>query len=101
MVGNDIIDVSLAMKASHWRRDRFLEKLFTPKEQSYIFQSEHQEAMLWQLWSMKESAYKLYMQKGGSRFYNPKRIECQMEMSNTTASIEEFNCKLRTTHTSD
>ena len=33
MVGNDIVDLAEAKKASNWQRPRFLEKLFTPNEQ--------------------------------------------------------------------
>jgi phosphopantetheinyl transferase len=34
---------------------------------------------VWRLWSMKESAYKVYIQMGGERFFNPAMLECSLE----------------------
>ena len=36
MIGNDIIDLSLAETESNWQRKGFLEKQFTAKEQAII-----------------------------------------------------------------
>ena len=101
MVGNDIIDVRLAKKGPDWKGARYSKKLFTSKEQSYIGDSNQNNLMIWQLWSMKESAYKLYLQLGNTRFYNPKRLECHLEGSDATVSIGDFSCKVMTQHTSD
>lgn len=40
MVGNDIVDINEAKSASNWQRPRFLEKLFTTKEQFTIRNAE-------------------------------------------------------------
>ena len=76
MIGNDIVDLTFAKKESNWKRPRFLDKLFTQKEQSIILKSEQPDKMVWLLWSMKESAYKLHVQLFGKRFFRPKRFEC-------------------------
>ena len=47
MVGNDIVDIGLAKKSSNWTRSRFLDKLFTKKEQQLIFHSENSFNMVW------------------------------------------------------
>lgn len=81
MVGNDIIDISATRRAATlkgmgWQRPGFLQKIFTQAEQALIEAAVDPFSMVWQLWSMKESAYKIYMQAGGSRFYNPQKLEC-------------------------
>lgn len=76
MVGNDIIDLKLAAQESNWERPRFLNKLFTKNEQQFIRSSSNPFETLWLLWSMKESAYKIYMQQGGSRIFAPLKFEC-------------------------
>ncbi|WP_452220158.1 4'-phosphopantetheinyl transferase family protein [Lacinutrix salivirga] len=86
MIGNDIVDLKQAAKDSNWKRPRFLDKVFTKKEQQLIFNSENQHQMVWLLWSMKEAAYKVNVQQFGKRFFNPKRIECKL-ISNQKGSV--------------
>nr|WP_321233852.1 4'-phosphopantetheinyl transferase superfamily protein [uncultured Psychroserpens sp.] len=76
MIGNDIVD--LKQSPSSWKRPRFLEKVFTEKEQHRIHTSQNQHQMIWLLWSMKEAAYKLHVQQYEIRFFNPKRLECEL-----------------------
>ena len=78
MVGNDIVDIHETRRSSNWERPGFLQKLFTVKEQSLIATSNDPFVTLWRLWSMKESAYKVYIQAGGIRFFNPTKIECSL-----------------------
>jgi len=80
MIGNDIVDIAEARQRSNWQRPRFLDKLFTLQEQQLIQNSDNSFLMVWRLWSMKESAYKLYTQLHPSRFYNPKQFECRRSM---------------------
>ena len=56
MIGNDIIDLSLAKIESNWQRKGFLEKQFTAKEQQLILEAPNSFVMVWRLWSMKEAA---------------------------------------------
>lgn len=76
MVGNDIVDLKQAALENNWQRKGFLNKVFTEKECAFIQNSEHPFLMVWQLWSMKESAYKINTQQYQYRFFNPKRIAC-------------------------
>ena len=78
MIGNDIIDLSFAKKESNWQRRGFLEKQFTKNEQQYILASSDSFVMVWKLWSMKEAAYKIYMQQNEERFFSPKKFECTL-----------------------
>lgn len=77
MIGNDIVDLKLAAKESNWQRPRFLQKLFTDHEQNLIRNAKDASNMLWRLWSMKESAYKVHVQQYDTRFFAPKKIACQ------------------------
>jgi phosphopantetheinyl transferase (holo-ACP synthase) len=76
MIGNDIIDLALAQKESNWKRKGFLDKIFTLQEQLFINLSENQEIEVWNLWSRKEAAYKIYNRQTGIKKYNPLQFEC-------------------------
>ncbi|MCD2258344.1 4'-phosphopantetheinyl transferase family protein [Psychroserpens luteolus] len=78
MIGNDIVDLKYIKETSNWKRPRFLDKVFTTKEQHLILSSENQHQMVWLLWSMKEAAYKCHVQQYGRRFFNPKRLVCEL-----------------------
>jgi phosphopantetheinyl transferase (holo-ACP synthase) len=81
MIGNDIVDLALARKESNWKRKGFLDKIFTKKEQLLIVNSVNPEIMVWNLWSRKEAAYKIYNGQTQIRGYFPLRLEC-VELEN-------------------
>ena len=76
MIGNDIVDLALAQKESNWQRKGFLDKIFTTEEQLLILNSENPEKMVWNLWSRKEAAYKIYNRQTQIRIYNPIQFIC-------------------------
>lgn len=76
MLGNDIVDLELAKTQSNWRRKNYLDKIFTPEEQLLITAAESPDMMVWLLWSMKESAYKIHNRKNGIRDFAPKSLSC-------------------------
>ena len=78
MTGNDIVDIHLAAKETNWQRKGFLEKIFTPSEQSLINNTAAPQQMVWRLWTMKESAYKLYTRQQGGRFFAPGKHHCSI-----------------------
>lgn len=75
MIGNDVIDLSLAKNQNNWQRKGYLTKIFTELEQLYIRNSPDKDRMVWSLWSRKEAVYKIIIQKGGKRGYYPIKIE--------------------------
>lgn len=101
MVGNDIVDLNEAYKASNWERPRFLEKLFSDAEQFFIKNSDDPFIMVWRLWSMKESSYKLYTQLNPSRFYNPKAFQCSIKGNKGIVTFKDFMYYLETKTTSN
>ena len=78
MVGNDIIDRELAATESNWRRHGFLEKIFTVKEQKFVASSSNPDLVVWLMWSMKESAYKIVNRRTGVRKFNPNSYEAKL-----------------------
>jgi phosphopantetheinyl transferase (holo-ACP synthase) len=90
MIGNDIVDLALAKKESNWQRNRFLDKIFTKNEQQMILNDANPEIMVWNLWSRKEAAYKIYNRETGIRGYFPLLLECFYENETLgTVSIKE------------
>ncbi len=75
MIGNDIIDKSLAKQSSNWQRRGWLQKTCTDKEVSMILDSQDSFFTAWRIWSMKESAYKIWVQAGASHRLNPIKFE--------------------------
>lgn len=81
MIGNDIIDIHETRTSTNWNRVGFTEKIFTSKERSIIADSADPFTAVWRLWSMKESAYKIFIQGGGKPFFNPTKLECNFHSS--------------------
>ena len=76
MIGNDIVDLALAQKESNWTRKGFLDKIFTQSEQLLISNAVSPASMVWNLWTRKEAAYKIYNRQTQIRGYFPLRLEC-------------------------
>jgi phosphopantetheinyl transferase (holo-ACP synthase) len=76
VIGNDIVDLALARKESDWQRKGFLNKIFTQSEQLQILNSKNPEIQVWNFWSRKEAAYKIYNRQTGIRGYFPLQLEC-------------------------
>ena len=87
MIGNDVVDLKIALIESNWQRKGFLEKVFTIEEHDLILRSTNSFQMVWLLWSMKESAYKVHVQQYGGRFFAPKKFQCTLS-SNTTGIVK-------------
>ncbi len=76
MIGNDVVDLKLSKKESNWQRTGYFDKMFTENEQILIKNSVNQEITVWNLWSRKEAAYKIWNRETGIRKYNPIKFEC-------------------------
>ncbi len=78
MIGNDIVDLMVAKTQSNWERKGFLNKIFTEEERAIILGSNNPFQLVWLFWSMKESVYKIYVQKHRHRFFAPKKFKCEL-----------------------
>ncbi|TAF72063.1 MAG: 4-phosphopantetheinyl transferase family protein [Flavobacterium sp.] len=78
MIGNDIVDLVQARFQSNWKRKGFVQKIFTQKEQELIFSSKNPENMVWNLWTRKEAAYKIFNRNTQIRAFIPHLIECNL-----------------------
>ena len=97
MTGNDIVAIKIAAAESNWRRKGFLEKIFTLQEQQYIKEAVVPDEMVWKLWTMKESAYKIYTRQFGGRFFAPQKFSCTL--LSATAGVVAFNNSCYQTNT--
>jgi phosphopantetheinyl transferase (holo-ACP synthase) len=95
MIGNDIVDLKLASKESNWQRNGFLNKVFTKEEQGIILISNNPFRTVWLLWTMKESAYKIYVQQTSKRFFNPKKMSCDL-INHNNGFVQINNIKYQT-----
>ena len=87
MIGNDVVDLAAAKKESNWQRKGFLDKIFTQKEQLLITSAISPEIMVWNLWSRKEAAYKIYNRETGIRGYFPLQIACNYDDENSGSVV--------------
>ena len=78
MIGNDIVDLKNISKRTNWKRPGFIDKVFNENEQRYIRNAKDKDLIVWQLWRMKEAAYKAYVREVGNRFFNPRSITCKI-----------------------
>ena len=89
LVGNDVVDLQLAHKQSNWKRAGYLNKLFNADEQGLIHHAQDPALLLWLMWTMKESAYKIANRASGMRIYSPLSFTCsKLLLTNTGASGE-------------
>ena len=71
IIGNDLIDLEIALGKPRLKNDRFLSKVFTDSEISQIYSQSHPELAIWKMWSMKETAYKAHQRL----FQIPARLD--------------------------
>lgn len=100
MIGNDIVDLKFASSSPNWRRERFIDKVFSAKEQKIISDSSDPFQTIWLLWSMKESAYKIYVRQHSKNFFAPIKLKCNL-LSSTDGIVEIFNETYKTNTTID
>jgi len=79
VIGNDIIDLKINLKEDKASKLRYLKKICTDTEIEAICASNNPNLLLWRIWSMKESAYKIVAKKTGVRLFMPKRLETFIE----------------------
>ncbi len=103
LLGNDIIDWETAKPQTHKLRQRSLEKLFNLKEIQYIKSQQDPMLAYWQLWSVKESAYKAWQRLNQTRpVFNPKRfLCCDIQQDIVCVAYDDFQCKVMTLYTKD
>lgn len=75
MIGNDLVDLSLAKHAHRWERKGFLEKIFTENELHLVQSGPDLFTSLWWLWSQKEAVYKIVNRSSGRRWFNPHAFQ--------------------------
>lgn len=69
-----MVDRKAAAAESNWLRKGLLQKIFTTTELEQVFHADEPEQTVWRLWSMKESAYKIFNRQTGNRFFAPQKF---------------------------
>ena len=92
MIGNDVIDILQSRQESNWQRKGFIQKIFTPEEQLLISKATNPEIMVWQLWSMKDAAYKIYNRQTRIREYIPQKLVCSITSQNQNTATGIVTC---------
>ncbi len=78
MIGNDVIDLQIP-PSKNWDTSRYLNKIFLPIEQEFVFQSAEPIIYLQLFWSLKEAAYKAHQRRFDlPRTYNPLQFSTQL-----------------------
>ncbi len=78
MIGIDVIDLEQINQFDIKRRQRFLKKVFSLREQYLIDSSPNADLAIWRLWSMKESAYKILNRTANKRSFSPVKLNCDI-----------------------
>lgn len=87
MIGNDIVDLIQADADSNWQRKGYLQKIFSKEEQEMILTAANPSLLVWLLWSMKESVYKIHSRAMNWNVFAPLKIVCTgLELKETFAT---------------
>jgi len=80
IIGNDLIDLEIALDKPRRNNDRFLSKVFSDNEISQIHSYSNPELAIWKMWSMKEAAYKAHQRLFQiSARLDPVTYECDLD----------------------
>jgi len=78
LIGNDIVDLADLQARGKNRDIRFIERVFTPDEQSKIQKSDEPGIVLWSLWAGKETGYKAMSKTHPAVSSSPGRYAVQL-----------------------
>lgn len=92
MLGNDVVDLELALTQSNWRRKNYLSKIFSFQEQEVISEAANPDVMVWLFWSMKEASYKVINRITKHRDFTPLAYNCA-SLINSEGATGEVNYK--------
>ena len=74
MLGNDIVAWDAAPNRGAASRARFVQRVFSPYEQTLIAASARPDFTLWLLWGVKESVHKAVSRFQGALVFSPVRV---------------------------
>lgn len=93
MIGNDIVDLQHSRLDSNWQRTGWLDKLFAKEEIMLIRNADDfaiAESLIWQMWSMKEAAYKIWNRAALKSCFSPKSFACSLGEDNLHSGTVVF-----------
>lgn len=75
--GNDIVDLNEEKGRSSSFLDRYVQKICTSEEASFLREEKDFEESLWKVWALKESAFKAVNRRDRSRSFRYRELEVQ------------------------
>ena len=81
MIGLDLVYVNPLRNMPKRRLERYAEKVCLPDEKNWVLNAEDPYLALGWLWSVKESAYKIWNRKVGKRSLNPRKFHISPSMN--------------------
>lgn len=75
LLGNDIVSLKQAGMRNKSHHTRFIDRVFTPSEQSTILTSSHPDTTLWTMWAAKEAAYKVISKIQSPPIFSHKKFK--------------------------
>jgi phosphopantetheinyl transferase (holo-ACP synthase) len=88
-IGNDIVDWREPLNAGKSQDSRFLKKILTAAEIEVVQNAKNPDAVLWSLWSCKETAYKVIKKKCIDTAFLPCRWTVILRKSEATCQDGE------------
>lgn len=91
-IGNDIVDLSLPEIKNKQKDLRFLNRVFTEKEQDFIKNATDPNTTLWCIWAAKEASYKACQKIKNELIFSPQAFamldEASMIHEDTTIHLQ-------------
>jgi phosphopantetheinyl transferase (holo-ACP synthase) len=94
MLGNDVIDLGDPETQPGARHPRFDARVFTPAERAALASAAHPERLRWQLWALKEAAYKCLKKLEPETCFSPQRFSVHFA-NDRALSVEHAGRRLR------
>lgn len=91
MIGNDIISIQMIREQPRANNAAYLAKVLTRNEFNTLENTIDKELVLWKMWALKESAYKLEYKINKIRRFAPKTIECKVDQPESRWSLASIH----------
>jgi phosphopantetheine--protein transferase-like protein len=78
-VGNDIVDLADPDGQLESYDDRFVSRVCSQDEIDFLDHAEEPESFFWQIWTAKETAFKIYQRLSPRESFQPKHFEVNVD----------------------
>lgn len=89
-VGNDIVDLTDVDGQLETYGGRFVSRVCTGDEMGFVDSAQNPEEIFWQIWTAKETAFKIYQRLNPGESFKPKYFEVNL----LTCLVTHSGCKI-------